>query len=287
MRMMATLWCNCPSKKFRRRSRNRNGAKSSRPPAAPESRRSFDNARPRDAGEIGAGRFRREHDTVFHHEDIGGRQLRDVVRSVAHQAIVEAARTRLDQRPRIIRVEAAGLGLDRSGIAGRAAVRRQRDGCCRSASASARRTASGTSGSIPDRAARSLRRRLARPNTSAGYKVRRRVRSAAVASRTSAEPGFDRNHRLEAHGLGRLVDARAMRLEIGRNALESARAVEHRGPEPCRMRARAHDRHIAVMPAVLEERQRLGPGNGPHRRITANPQRLGVDREAFRRSRRQ
>ena len=46
----------------------------------------------------------------------------------------------------------------------------------------------------------------------------------------------------------------AMQIEVGRNAFEGARAVEDRGAEPGAMRARPHDRHIAVVPIVIEKR---------------------------------
>ena len=50
-----------------------------------------------------------------------------------------------------------------------------------------------------------------------------------------------------------------MQVEVRGDALEDARAVEHRGAEPDGVGARAPQRHIALMPLALEK----GPGRGP------------------------
>ena len=54
-----------------------------------------------------------------------------------------------------------------------------------------------------------------------------------------------------------------MPVEIGRYALESARAVEYARPQPESMRARADDRGVALDPAAVEEGESLRPcGHG-------------------------
>src|SRR5438046_916451 len=67
-----------------------------------------------------------------------------------------------------------------------------------------------------------------------------------------------------------LIGAGDVTVEVGRNSLERASAVEHDRTEPGGMRARAHDRHVAVMPFALEE--------GPARRIFDRLFDLGHDR---------
>src|SRR5262249_55487751 len=73
-----------------------------------------------------------------------------------------------------------------------------------------------------------------------------------------AEPGLDRHGRLQPQRLGGLIDARAVKIEIGRHPVEGARPVEHRGTEPGRMRARPHEGNIALVPVPGEKRPRLG-----------------------------
>ena len=101
--------------------------------------------------------------------------------------------------------------------------------------------------------ARSQRRRPARPSTSAGCRARRRGRSACGPRATRPSQVSVETSGFRHHGLGRVVDARAVQVEVGRDALERARAVEHRGAEPGRMRAHAHDRQVALVPIALEK----------------------------------
>src|SRR5262249_6742866 len=81
-------------------------------------------------------------------------------------------------------------------------------------------------------------------------------------------PCFGRQHGLERHDFGGFVDTRAMQIEIGHHALESARAVEYRGAQPGCMGPNPHDRQVALVPIVLEKCQRFRPGDGAaHRSI--------------------
>src|SRR5689334_14693515 len=50
-----------------------------------------------------------------------------------------------------------------------------------------------------------------------------------------------------------------VQLKIRRYALESPRAVEHRGSCPGCVRARAHNGNVSRMPVTVEERPRLRP----------------------------
>src|ERR1035437_848550 len=61
------------------------------------------------------------------------------------------------------------------------------------------------------------------------------------------------------HGGGRGIDPRAMQVEVGRNTLEGAGAVEHRRAQPGGVRAHTHDRDIALVPIAFIERPRLRP----------------------------
>ena len=85
-----------------------------------------------------------------------------------------------------------------------------------------------------------------------------------------SQPGLGIDDRLQLEIDGGLIDPGAVPVEIGRHAFEGARAVEHGRAEPGRMRARAHDRHIAVMPVAFKE--------GPGLRETDWCYRLGHDR---------
>ena len=78
--------------------------------------------------------------------------------------------------------------------------------------------------------------------------------------------GVDRDRRLQQKTRGRAIHARAMQVEIGSDPFEGARAVEHHRAEPGRVGARAHDRHVALVPVPLEERPGLGEGRR-HNRI--------------------
>ena len=70
---------------------------------------------------------RRHDDAVLGHEHIGGGEFGDIAEHVGKQAIVEAARIGLHQRARIVRIEAAGLGVDRHGLGRRLAIGRAGD----------------------------------------------------------------------------------------------------------------------------------------------------------------
>src|SRR5450756_2820062 len=50
-----------------------------------------------------------------------------------------------------------------------------------------------------------------------------------------------------------------MQVEVGRNALEGAGAVEHRGAQPGGVRAHAHDRDVALVPIAFVERPGFRP----------------------------
>ena len=174
---------------------------------------------------------------------------------VADDAIVEAARARLQHGARVVGIEAAGLGVDRRGLDGRPPERRQRD---REAVGLAHRR-------VVEREAPAGRFRIGRQRLRPGAlgpvhrpDVERRVRRrTASCRRATSSSHCSAGHRgLEKHGLGRGVDARAVQVEVGRDALERARAVEHRGAEPDRVGAHAPERHVALVPFALEE----GPG---------------------------
>ena len=176
---------------------------------------------------------------------------------VEHDAIAEAARIRLDQGARIVRIKAAGLGIDRHAFKARLAIRRQRD----------------------RKAFRLAHRRLVEAQAPFGrFRIGRHQQRAAVfgpihrtniergilgealdAVLREAEPGVGRDHGLEMHGFRRGIHARAMQVEIGRHALEGAGAVEHRRAQPGGVVAHAHDRHIALVPIAFVE----GPGLRP------------------------
>ena len=180
---------------------------------------------------------------------------------------------RLDQRARIVRIEAAGLGVDRHGFERRPAERRERDREARRLAH--RRLVERQAPAGRFRIGRDRRaRRRARPSTSAGYRARYPCRKRFMPSRAGPSHCLDRDDRLEEHRLGRGVDARAMQIEIGRHAFEGARAVEHRRAEPDGVGARAHDRHIALVPIAFEE----GPGLRPAPVLGAIPLSLSFAR---------
>ena len=167
-------------------------------------------------------------------------------------------RLRLDQRAGVVGIEAAGLGVDRRGLGGRAAVGRERD---RDAGLGVRHRAprrrTGTSGSSPGSKQHAA---AGQPRLGPVHRpdVERRVRVETCDARRARAPiqRSARHERLQHEVRRRDVDARAMQVEVGRDALEGAGAVEHRRAQPGRMGARPHDRHVALVPAVLEE----GPG---------------------------
>src|ERR1700722_14821921 len=73
---------------------------------------------------------------------------------------------------------------------------------------------------------------------------------------SEAQPCCGIDYRLQLEIDRGLIDPRTMAVEIGRDPLERARAVKHRGRQPRRMGARTHDRHIALVPVPSKE----GPG---------------------------
>ena len=87
----------------------------------------IDDALARDAIEERPVRRRREHGAIPRHEDIGCGELRDIAEHVADEAIVEAARARLEQSPRAVWIKAAGLGVDRHRLRRRTTEGRQRN----------------------------------------------------------------------------------------------------------------------------------------------------------------
>src|SRR5947209_18042756 len=87
---------------------------------------------------------------------------------------------------------------------------------------------------------------------------RRILVEARHAVRYQTDPGLFCDERLEEQFWRRVIYARAVQVEVGRYALERTRAVEHRGAEPGRMRARAVDADIAFVPVAFVE----GPGLG-------------------------
>ena len=91
------------------------------------------------------------------------------------------------------------------------------------------------------------------------FGIRRKARDAFARE---PDPGLGVDHRLQPEIGGGPVDPRAVPVEIGRDALEGARAVEDRRAEPGRMGARPHDRRIAVVPLALEEGPGLGIADG-------------------------
>src|SRR6185312_12447981 len=82
-------------------------------------------------------------------------------------------------------------------------------------------------------------------------------------------PLVDRDDGRQHHRFRRAVDPRAMEIEIGRHALEGARAVEHRGAGPGAVGPRAHDRHVALVPVAVEKSPGLRPGLEGHYSTTS------------------
>src|SRR5271165_673280 len=72
------------------------------------------------------------------------------------------------------------------------------------------------------------------------------------------DPFFRWDGRFQEELRCRVIHARTMELEIGRNPFECPSAIKHHGAEPGRMGARTHDRHVAFVPFSLEERPGLG-----------------------------
>jgi hypothetical protein len=70
------------------------------------------------------------------------------------------------------------------------------------------------------------------------------------------EPGCGIDDGLQLEVDRGLIDPGTVPVEIRRHALEGPCPVENSRAQPGRMRAGAHDRHIAVMPVTLKE----GPG---------------------------
>jgi len=66
-------------------------------------------------------------------------------------------------------------------------------------------------------------------------------------------PFLPRDHGLQEQFLGRLIDSRIVQIKIGRDPFKRASAVEHHRAKPRGMRARAHDRYVALMPCAFEK----------------------------------
>ena len=79
---------------------------------------------------------------------------------------------------------------------------------------------------------------------------------AGHAVSRECQPFIGADESLETEAAGRFVDARHVKIEIRGDTLEAPGAIENGRAEPCPMGARAHDRNIAFMPAVLVK----GPG---------------------------
>src|SRR5262249_41134767 len=69
----------------------------------------LDDSLARNAVEKSAIRGRCEHDAILADKDIGRRKLRDVAEQIKHDTVAKSARVRLDQRARVVRIEAARL----------------------------------------------------------------------------------------------------------------------------------------------------------------------------------
>jgi hypothetical protein len=78
-------------------------------------------------------------------------------------------------------------------------------------------------------------------------------REAGDAFVRQTQPRVEIDDRLEPEVDRGLIDAGAMAVEVGRDAFEGACAIEHGRAEPEPMGAWPHDRHIALVPSVLEE----------------------------------
>src|SRR6185437_4550350 len=110
--------------------------------------------------------------------------------------------------------------------------------------------------------------RALRPIERAQVKLRAGVEFLNAVARQTY-PFVDRNHRRQHHHRRRPIDPRAMKIEVGHHALERACAVEHRRSRPGGMRARPHDRRVALMPVAVEKSPGLRPGLQRHHSTTS------------------
>src|SRR5580704_8282855 len=66
-----------------------------------------------------------EHNSIFGHKDVGSGKFGDIAEHVTNDGIIEAARLRLKERPRVVGIKAAGLGIDRHRVQRWSAIGRQ------------------------------------------------------------------------------------------------------------------------------------------------------------------
>ena len=213
----------------------------------------------RDAGKEAAGRDRREHFPAPRHEDVGGGEFRDIAVGIGRQRVVEALGAGLKDHPCVVGIKAGRLGIGRHGVDRRPAEPRRGDG----------------------KAARLHHRDLFQTEREIGGLRIRRQHARAVVFRPVHRPDVDvlvrpelrpqpvkrqphdflaRQRRLQAERARRIVDALRMQVEIGMDALEIARAIEHQRAEPGRMRGGTENAHVALMPVALVK----GPDRTSH-----------------------
>ena len=211
-----------------------------------------DHALPGDAVQkrtVGNGRI---NNSVLGGHQICIGKLGHIAKHVEEDAVVKTAGIGFEQRARIVRIQASGLGVDRHAVDGRTPIGRQRYGEARFVRHRRFIDAKAPFGG-----------RRIEANAAAGRAVARPIHRADIKLGTGIEMGDAFTHKLkpplhrdlipEHQLLGGLVDPRAMQLDIGKNAVECARAVEDRRAEPCAMGARTHDPDIAVVPTVFEK----------------------------------
>src|SRR5580692_5350017 len=198
-----------------------------------------------------------ENYTFLRHENIRSSEFGDIAQHIAHDGIVEAAGLSFKKRARVVGIETASLGVDRHRLKSRPAIRRQRD----------RETLGRAHRRFVDRKARlrglGVMRLNPRPlffrpvhgaNVECGIPV-----ELLDAFPGQFDPGFRRDRRLEEEFFRGVVDTGAMQLEVWRYAFEKSSPIKDNRAKPRRMRARAHNSDIALVPIPLE----IGPGLGP------------------------
>ena len=225
--------------------------------STPSSRRSADHPRPGDAGEEGAVRRRRHHHAVAHEEGVGRGGLGDVALLVQRQRVVEAAGARLAHHARVVGVVAGRLGL-----AERRVGRRTAEG--RDGQRERPRLAHGQLLQADGEHGRFGQRVDDRGRALAGPHHRPQVERALRAHPPDAvaHQRLDRlrlHAGVEAHGRRRAEQARAVQVEVGGHALEGARPVEDQRSLPGAVVGRAHDRHVARVPAPVEPGENAAP----------------------------